>query len=194
MLVESQNHHQFVSKFSDSADMLSVRLPIFDFMRYFGGEISCHLPLTKQNIKLSDSFSSSVFCPTNWWASKRENKKSGIHANLPPHVSLSHSIHPCFGPDRLAQSAPAEVHSCVALNLCFHRQSYFELSFAILLPLHLSNAPQDVIPANRWREFFVWILKWKSKRINDKYRPHMQNAYFHCWHRVLAEKNLLSSC
>lgn len=85
------------------------------------------------------------FRQTNWWASKRararERRKTRKKRTCKltfPHASLLNPIHPCFRSARLGwhktQDTSAQVHSRTALNLCFYRQSYFVLSFAVYFP------------------------------------------------------------
>lgn len=74
-------------------------------------------------------------------AGEETNKKMYV-ANLPPHVSLLNPIHPCSRFVRLTQvridGAYIGTNSHTVLNLCFYRQSYAELSFAIFIFLCFS--------------------------------------------------------
>lgn len=131
MLVESQYHHQFV--FSDS-------------MRYFRRRnLLPFAPLTHYN-----ALNFKIFCLQT--DEHRREKTTTKRTCKLTSTCQSIAFDSSMDPDRLTQSAPAQVHSCTAFNLCFYRQSYFELPFAILLPLVLNICPMPQTPSLRTDE------------------------------------------
>lgn len=169
------------------------------FMQYFGEEISCRSLLTRQHIKLFDSFSTTDFILSNKLMSIVEGKQKEkqteymqtyLHSYTCQSIAFDSSMFWPWSADTKCTSTSTLMHSAQSLFLSFIVKVTFSCrlpSCCLFVEVHPYNA-QDAIPANRWREFSVQILKWKSKWISEKYRPHMQSAYFYCWHRVLANK------